>query len=432
MARIVFAPLGTLGDLHPSIAVALACAARGHRAAVASHPGYRARVEAAGIEFHPVRPDLHDPADLHDVMTLAMDETTGSDYVVRQLVLPSLRDAYEDLMRALPGADAVVSHSLGFAAAVAAEKLGIARYSQVLQPLSLFSAYDPPVTPAMPMPQLTRRLGPAVWRVLWRLGRRQSRAWFREVDALRAEAGLPASDAHPLFDAFSRELNLASFPAALASPQPDWPPHTVLTGFCLYDRDELGAGLSHELRRFLDGGPPPIVFTLGSSGVWIGASFYRAAAEAAHALGRRAVLLVGPEPRELPAALPDGVIAVDYAAHSELFPRTAAIVHHGGIGTTAQALRAGRPMVVVPLSHDQPDNAARCVRLGVARVVPRRQVSAARLAAALRVVLDDPAIAARAATIGEQTRAERGAEAATDAIEAALEQRDASAVAAGR
>jgi len=420
MAHVVFAPLGTLGDLHPSIAVALACAARGHRAAIASHPGYRARVEAAGVEFHPVRPDLHDPADLPDVMALAMDETKGSDYVVRQLVLPSLRDAYDDLLRALPGADAVVTHSLGFAAAVAAERLGITRYCQILQPLSLFSAYDPPVMPGMPVPELTRRLGPAIWRVLWRLARWQSRGWFRAVDTLRAEVGLPPTRAHPLFDAFSRELNLASFPAALASSEPDWPPHTVLTGFCLYDRDERGAGLSPELQRFLAAGPPPIVFTLGSSGVWIGASFYRAAAAAAHALGRRAVLLVGSEPRELPATLPAGVIALDYAPHSELFPRAAATVHHGGIGTTAQALRAGKPMVVVPLSHDQPDNAARCVRLGIARVVPRRHISAARLTTALRVVLDDPTFAVRAAAIGERTRAERGAEAAADAIDATL------------
>jgi UDP:flavonoid glycosyltransferase YjiC (YdhE family) len=172
--------------------------------------------------------------------------------------------------------------------------------------------------------------------------------------------------------------------------------------------------------EFLDSGPPPIVFTLGSSGVWVAANFYRAAAEAAAALGRRAVLLTGTPPENRPASLPDGAIAVDYATHSELFPRAAAIVHHGGAGTTGQALRSGRPMVIVPFSHDQPDNGARCERLGIARVVPRRAASARRLEAALRSVLEDPTVAARAAELGARTRAERGAAAAADAIERVL------------
>jgi UDP:flavonoid glycosyltransferase YjiC (YdhE family) len=114
------------------------------------------------------------------------------------------------------------------------------------------------------------------------------------------------------------------------------------------------------------------------------------------------------------------VIAVEYAPHSELFPRAAANVHHGGIGTTVQAMRAGRPMVIVPFSHDQPDNGARCERLGIARVVPRRKASAARLAAALREVLGDAAVTERAARIGVRTRAEDGAKVAADAIERVL------------
>ena len=194
----------------------------------------------------------------------------------------------------------------------------------------------------------------------------------------------------------------------------------MITGLCLYDRDEQGDGLPHRLREFLDAGPPPIVFTLGSSGVWVAAGFYQAAAEAALALGKRAVLLTGPVPQNQPVSLPREILAVEYARHSELFPRAAAIVHHGGAGTTGQALRAGKPMVVVPFSHDQPDNGARCERLGVARVVPRRAVSARRLAAALRQLLEDPGVVARAAEVGERTRAERGAEAAADAIERVL------------
>jgi UDP:flavonoid glycosyltransferase YjiC (YdhE family) len=114
--------------------------------------------------------------------------------------------------------------------------------------------------------------------------------------------------------------------------------------------------------------------------------------------------------------LPSDVIACEYAPHREVFPRAAAIIHHGGVGTTAEALRAGRPTVIVPYSHDQPDNARRCRSLGVARVVRRSRARAERLARELKAVLEDPATAPRAREVGERVRAEAGARAAADAI----------------
>ena len=420
MPRIVLAPVGSLGDLHPSLALARELSRRGHVVIVATHPGYRARVEAAGVGFAPVRPDLGDGGKLAETMEHAMHERRGSEYVVRELVLPHLRDSYADLLAACAGADAIVSHLLSFAAPIVAERLGLPRFAQLLQPVAMLSAHDPGVWSALPAPRWFSRRGPAVWRVLWGLSRRASRPWFRPVDALRADAGLPPSAAHPLFDGFSPELNLASFPAVLAPPQPDWPPHTVVTGACVYDRDERGAGLPPAVAEFLDRGEPPVAFSLGSSGVWDPGLFYEAAGAACAALGVRGVLLVGPEPRGVPWPLPSGVIAVDYAPHGELFPRAAVIVHHGGIGTTAQALRAGRPMVIVPYSHDQPDNAWRCERLGVARVVPRRALTADRLTVALHQALGDRRMAASAMDVGRTVRAEDGAHTAADAIEHAL------------
>ncbi len=420
MSRIVFAAVGSLGDLHPSLAIARALAERGHTPVIATHPGYRARVEAAGVPFSPVRPDFEDSGDLKEIMKNAMHETRGSEYVVRQLVLPHLRESYADMLVACEGADAIVTHMLSFAGALVAEQRGLPRFTQVLQPMALLSAHDPPVMQASPPSRWVRHLGPGAWKALWALGRATSRGWFRNYDALRAELGLPAFRGHPLFDGFSPSLNLAMFPAALATPQPDWPAHTVVTGLCLYDRDEQGAGMPAALDAFIKAGPAPIVFTLGSSGVFNAEGFYHAAAAATAALGRRAVLLVGPRPELDGAVLPESCLALDYAPHSELFPRAAAIVHHGGVGTTGQAMRSGRPMVIVPFSHDQPDNAARCERLGIAAVVPRRQASAARLAAALRRVLDDPAVTQRAAAAGAGTRAEHGAATAADAIERVL------------
>jgi rhamnosyltransferase subunit B len=417
MARVVLTTFGSLGDLHPYVALARELRARGHRPLVATHGFYRERVEAAGIEFHPVRPDLADFGDPAVTMRRAIDSPWATEFVVRRLVLPHLRASHEDLFAACRGADALVGHVLTLAAPLVADERGLPRIHAVLQPLTLCSAHDPPVLSTAPVSRWARRLPPAAWRPLWALARATSRPWLRGLDALRAEVGLPPASGHPLLDGFSSVLNLALFSPVLAAPQSDWPPRTVTTGFAFWDRDEAGEGAPAALRAFLEAGPPPIVFTLGSSAVWAAGRFYREAVGAAAQLGMRAVLLTGPL-----AAAPSGreVLAVPYAPHSELFARAAAIVHQGGIGTTGQALRAGRPMLIVPFSHDQPDNAARCVRLGVAGVVPRHAVRAARLASAIAALLEDSVMRARAEQIGAVVRAERGASAAADAVEAAL------------
>jgi len=153
--------------------------------------------------------------------------------------------------------------------------------------------------------------------------------------------------------------------------QPDWPSQTLVTGFPWYDQNG-SAGLPPDLARFLDLGPPPIVFTLGTALAAAPGSFYEHSAVAARSLGRRAVLIVE-DSRHCPQSLPDGVVASGYAPFSELFPRAAAVVHHGGIGTTGLAMRSGCPMLVMPCAWDQADNAERAVRLGVARTIPRHR-----------------------------------------------------------
>jgi UDP:flavonoid glycosyltransferase YjiC (YdhE family) len=179
--------------------------------------------------------------------------------------------------------------------------------------------------------------------------------------------------------------------------------------------------LSPELSRFLDAGPPPVVFTLGSSAVMDAGRFFEESLDAARAVGRRAVLLVGRDPRNRSLTpLPDSAIAVEYAPYSAVLPRAAAVVHQGGVGTTAQALRAGRPMLVVPWSHDQPDNAERVRRLGVGLTVSRARYRAATAAAALRRLLGEPPFGERAAEIGRLVRAEDGAADACDALERSL------------
>src|SRR5262249_2964111 len=153
---------------------------------------------------------------------------------------------------------------------------------------AMFSRHDPPVAPARPWLSALRGAGPAVWGVLWALGRVGTRGWFGKLDELRREMGLPRSRRHPVFEYASSELHLVLFSKELAAPQPDWPANSVQPGFPVPDRGEAGGRLPLALDVFLRQGTAPIVFTLGSSAVYVAGGFFAAAAEAARALGRRA------------------------------------------------------------------------------------------------------------------------------------------------
>jgi len=424
-ARIVLATWGSFGDLHPYLAVALGLKARGHRLVLASAAVYREKIEQAGLEFAPIRPALPDPrntAVFRDVAQRIMESRDGPRNLIRDLLIPSLRDMYEDLWQATEGADLLLSHSILYAAPLVVEKRGLRWLSVALQPIIFLSAYAPPVPPDAPAIAWLRHYLPRpLLQTLIAAGKKRLRPWVAEVDAFREELGL-LPGGHPIFDGqWSPYGTLALFSRSLGLPQPDWPVNTVQTGFPFYDQLQAGqAGLADDLCAFLKAGEPPIVFTLGTSAVMTPGRFYEASAEAAARIGRRAVLLVGPNPQNVPASLPPGVAAFDYAPYSALFPHAAAIVHQGGVGTTGQSLRAGRPQLVVPFAHDQPDNADRVKRLGVARSVPRDRYDTNTAARELQALLEDPGHAARAAEGGRAVREEDGVANACAAIEAAL------------
>jgi rhamnosyltransferase subunit B len=217
---------------------------------------------------------------------------------------------------------------------------------------------------------------------------------------------------------YSPELNLAMFSPELQPPQPDWPAGTVQTGFLFHDEPERARELPKPVRDFLAAGKPPIVVTLGSAAVYLAGDFYARSVEAVQRLGHRALLLLGKN--VAPANLPPSVLAWDYLPFAQIFPHAAAVVHQGGVGTTAQSLRAGRPMLVVPFAHDQFDNAARVVRLGVARTLARRNFTSARVARELGALLADGPAAARGSEIAARIASENGVGRACTAIEMLL------------
>lgn len=412
--RIVLANFGSFGDLHPYLGIARELQRRGHQPVIATVPHYRKKVEAAGFVFQPVRfAELKEKPDAA-MMEKILHLRTGPEFIVRELLMPWVRTAYEDTLNALEGASLLVSHPLTYAAQLAAERCKLPWVSTQLAPTGMLSAHDPPVISFLPVLTRLHPLGPRFWRPLFQAAKRSVLPWTRAISALRRELGLPDTG-NPMFEGGASPWGtLVLFSPLLGRPQPDWPVKTVQTGFVFYDGE--AETLSPELQAFLQAGEPPIVFTLGTAAVHNPGEFYHQSAAAAQRLGRRAVLLVGSEAENRPVGLPESIAVVGYAPFSELLPRAAAVVHQGGVGTTAQAMRSGKPMLVMPYGVDQPDNAERVRRLGIARVVSRKAYSAERAARQLEVLLRESHYAERARSVGEQIQQEDGAAAACDVL----------------
>lgn len=416
--RIILSTLGSFGDIHPYMAIATEFQRRGHHPVIATSELYREKMQAAGFEFTPVRPHIAPPQDQDpELMEKIMDPRTGSGFLLNKLLFPFVRASYEDLLNAVEGADLLLTHPISFAGPLVAQKTGIPWVSSVLAPVSFFSPNDPPVPPFWQWLKHIQIFGPrlvgAFFNQVKRLYQNEDYSQFRN------ELGLP-DRGNPVFEAqHSPTRVLALFSKIFAQPQPDWPPQTRVTGFAFYD-DPDRKKMPAELSRFLDQGPPPLVFTLGTSAVWVARDFYRQSIAAAKMLGRRAVLLIGDQRNRLEETLPQEIIAVDYAPFESVLERGCVMVHHGGVGTTSQGLRAGIPTLIVPFAFDQPDNAAHAEKLGTGRTLHRKDYVAPRVARELNLLLTEPQYSKRAKEVGRHIRSEQGAVVACQLIEDVL------------
>ncbi len=410
--RIVLATIGSLGDLYPCLALALELTQRGHQVTIATTRYYQPKVEQAGLKFHPMRPDWDPTA--QELIGQCEDLRRGPEVLFRKLILPELRGTYDDLLSAAAGADLMIAGELVFAAPLVAEKLRLRWVSAILSPCSFFSVHDPPVVPPVQELEYLRWAGPGFHRALLGLSSIATRHWWRPVHQLRSDEGLRRGGNPLLEEKFSPDLVLALFSSTLARPQRDWPLQTMQPGFVYFDRQVPDTDLP-QLTAFLAEGDGPIVFTQGSTAVHYPGDFYKVSAETAKRLGRRAVL-VGTN--AVPGVSSPDILTLPYAPYSQIFPHAVVNVHQGGSGTTGQALRFGRPMLIVPFGWDQPDNAARIERLGVGLHVSRNTYSVKSAVAALERLIGDSSFTVRAAEVAVQMQREDGLASACDAIEA--------------
>jgi rhamnosyltransferase subunit B len=392
---VLLPTLGSAGDIYPVLALGRALVVRGHRAVVVANDHYQDLAAAMGLDFIALGTEgafrhlLDHPDMWHPRRSFPL--------LVREGITPLLRPLFDIIAAADPARTVVAASCLTVGARVAQEALGVPMATLLLQPSMLRSAHRSPVLAGVRPPDW---IPPAWKRRYYGLIDRLviDPVLVPAVEPLRRELGLPPQRRH--FDRwlFSTTRTIGLFPDWFAEPQPDWPPQVRLAGFIRFDPADVAptAAQTAELREmedFLAAGEAPLVFTPGSA-MKQGRDFFAAAAEAAGRLGRRAVLLTR-FPEQLPDRLPRGVRHFGYLPLARLLPRAAALVHHGGIGTMAQALAAGIPQMVMPLAFDQFDNAWRLERLGVAASLSAARFRGPTLARKLAVLLDDAALAGR-------------------------------------
>jgi rhamnosyltransferase subunit B len=412
--HVVLATRGSRSYVNPLLAVAAELIARGHRITFATLACYETLVVSYGCRYHPLRPD--DPPAA--TAPLATNMRLKSDSTLRSILFARVEETYRDLRSAAEGADLLAGHHVLLPLEMAATSHGIPWVPVFFTPGMLNSIFDPPVIPMLPRLHHLQRRSRHVCAAFNALFKRYTDAWYQPYRDLRARENFPAETCNYILDgARSPYLNLALFSPLLGSRQPDWNKHIETSGFAFLP--ETFVPKHTALRRFLENGPAPIVATLGSSGTIHTRHFFENSLAAARRLGRRIVLITGSlSETGLDASDTSFAFPIQHAPYGLVFRHACAVVHSGAIGATAETLRAGKPMLVVPTAAaDQPDNAFRAVRLGVARTLSMSAYTPDAATESLRVLLSEARYAQNARNAAQQIQQEHGAARAADWIE---------------
>jgi rhamnosyltransferase subunit B len=388
--HVILPTLGSAGDVHPFVGLGLALRERGHRVTLLTNPYFQSLIESRGLEFLPlgtiaeVESAITDPDLWHP--------RRGFEVVARRVIVPTLEATYRHIEAHAGASTVVAASSIALGARIAQDKLGIPTASVHLQPIVIRSLIEPGMFGRM---RLSRSQPMWLKRALFRFidWAAIDRVIERPLNELRASLGL--APVHRALSGWihSPECVIAFFPDWFAESQADWPPHTHTVGFPLWDGGGGALTPAPEAVEFLGAGSAPIVITPGSAAA-TAQQFFREAVAAVSRIGARAMLITNFR-EQLPSRLPQGIAPFGYLPFSEVLPRAALIVSHGGIGTLAQALKAGIPHLAVPRSHDQFDNAARIERLGLGRSLPESRFRAARAAADMSALLADATVQRR-------------------------------------
>lgn len=410
--KYVVVALGTTGDVYPFMAIALQLQARGHEVYFLANERCEAMVRNAGLAFYPVHAAARSNAAWANP---ALWDSFKGFGVAWRSVTPALTAAYEFIRNLAAHAQVVVvAHPFAVLGATLAKETlpGITLVSAYLAPGNLRTYVDPLrighfEIPSW-MPSFMRRL---FWNVIDRLIVHP--AALSDINQWRGDLGLAPINSFSQHLQNAPDLSIALFPDWFAPAHSDWPKVLRSGDFLLYENRQ--AILSPALEKFLSEGEAPIVFTPGSA-MQHGQQFFQTSLEICQRLNKRAIFL-SPYAHHIPAQLPASIIWSDYVPFAALLQRVQALVHHGGIGTCAEALRAGVPQLIVPMAFDQFENACRIEALGVGLRFKRGQYAGEIAFEKLAALLSDPARRPRCREVAKRLVDTRAAQQICELIE---------------
>jgi rhamnosyltransferase subunit B len=386
--HVLLPTMGSAGDVHPFIALGIALKARGHRATIFTNPIFQALIEAQGIGFLPVGTAAEANAAIANPELWHLRKGFK---VIAQVIVPAIAEIYRLIERNADANTVVAFSSLAFGARVAQEKLSVPSASVHLQPSVIRTLVDQGM-----MGNVRLSASRPKWfkQGLFRLidALILDRRIKEPLNALRATLGLAPVDRVMHRWMHSPQLVIAFFPEWFAAAQPDWPANTHTVGFPLWDADGDVAPLA-EAEEFLNAGAAPVIFTPGSAGSTM-QRFFRESVKAARQMGLRAMLVTN-YPEQVPKNLPPNIKVFGYLPFSQVLPRAALLVYHGGVGTLAQGIKAGIPHLVVPHGYDQFDSGWRIEQLGLGRSIAQSRYRARRVVPVIESILGDDTSAQR-------------------------------------
>lgn len=419
--KIMLVTIGSLGDLNPFIALAHALSEEGYIPIIATSEIYREYIKTENIQFFPIKPDITDLRERLglDLAGLAQAMEKNDRYLFEKIIFPYLNETYDDLLPICEDVTAIISHSISFAARPVAEKLRKISFTVLLSPLMIYSPLDPPKGSIIPfIDDPSWKMGIFYNHLIIALLGLFASFWAHPLRKLRSSRALPKSTGlNLLFGDKDRSHHIALFSPSLLLNSAKKNNKVFYAGHSFYDKYLQSSQLPEDLEQFIKCGDPPIIFTLGSFVSQGALSHYKLFALAASKLSRRAVLLANEtDAYTLQKEHVENVFISSYIRHSLIFPQCSLIVHHGGIGTTGQALKAGVPQIVIPFLGDQYDNAERLCRLGVALKITVKNIVLNDIVDKISIILNDQSYRHRAIKLSREINNENGAKKAAQYI----------------
>lgn len=385
MSRIVIHTFGSLGDLHPYLAIGKEIQKHGHHVTIATSDIYELKVINEGFDFHLVRPNMNEYLNDSNIAKRAMDLKRGGEFIVKEILYRNIEESYKDLYNICIKSDLLITHSLCFAGPIVAEKLGMKWISCALSPNVYISSHDPSIYPISPIFQYLPKFGMSVNNIFNNITKSIVKTWAKPVFDFRKKILLPEGE-DPIFKQLhSPYLSLALFSTHFAAKQIDWPSNVKTTGFCYFEDNVL---IDNEFKKYLSQYSPKVAVTLGSASVHTPGDFYTICSEVLNDLGLNSVYLLGENFLSDNKKTTVNNFYSNYLPFNHVFNNCKIIINQGGVGTIAQVLRSGRPMIGIPFSHDQPDNTIRIKRKGIGEVIYKENLTHQALKKYLKIIFD--------------------------------------------